>query len=266
MARLPVAMRFAFAAAVLATVMSGSLCAQSRQPMTETSGAAQLVSFKGQVSVLRGSDPWALNVGDYVQPMQVIVTGSNGSAVFQIADGSTFEVYPKSRVVFRANRGDWRDLLELMLGKVRVQIEHPGGAPNPNKVHTPTAVISVRGTTFDVEYDADANATRVLDEEGSVEVARALRLDDKKILNANEGIVVYKNDPLARSVDKGDLLKRIIRGVADAATQEAINGRAGSPSVAGTSSTGAAAGGTGAGDKNNNGSAPPPPPPPPPSK
>ena len=74
-------------------------------------------------------------------PEQVIVTGIDGYGIFQVADGSTFEVFPKSRVVFRANRGDWRDLLEVWLGKVRVQIEHAGGLPNHNKVRTPSAVI-----------------------------------------------------------------------------------------------------------------------------
>jgi hypothetical protein len=249
-----------------------------------TDGAAKLVAMTGQVSILRDGDPWALHVNDYVQPMQVIVTGDNGSGMFKVADGSTFEVFPNSKVYFRANRGNWDDLLELVLGKIKVQIEHLGGVPNGNKVHTPTAVISVRGTTFDVEYDPDKEYTTVTDEDGSVEVARATRLNEKKILHANESIVVYKNEPLGKAgIDKGALAKRVIRSAMDALTQQAINSRSSAPA------SGPAGGGpvtvpppTGAGDHNSSStptappapsgssgssassapSAPPPPPPP----
>lgn len=248
------------AVSVLVTAMAASVCAQTRQPMSDVRGAAQLVSYTGKVVVQR-STPWRLDIGEYVYPEEVITTGPDGSALFKVADGSTFEVFPSSRVAFRTTPGNWEDLLELWLGKVKVQIEHPGGVPNHNKVRTPTAVISVRGTIFDVEYDPDASATTVLDEEGTVEVARALRLDDKKILNAGEGIKVYKNDSIGRQFDKGDALKRVFRAAMDALSQEAINARTSAPSVGGTTAA-TPAGGTTAGDKNNSPTPPPPPPPP----
>ncbi|MDQ2901401.1 MAG: FecR family protein, partial [Acidobacteriota bacterium] len=119
----------------------------------QVSGAAKVLVLKGQVSVLRDNAPWALNVDDSIQPQQIVITGPDGSAQFQVADGSKFEVYPNSRVTFRANRGDWKDLLEVLLGKVKVEIEKIGGQPNYNKVRTPTAVISVRGTVFDVDVE-----------------------------------------------------------------------------------------------------------------
>jgi hypothetical protein len=229
--------------------------------MADNSGAAKLVKMDGQISLLRDSTPWALNVGDYVQPLQVIVTGANGSGMFKVGDGSTFEVYPNSKVVFRANRGNWDDLLEIMLGKIKVQIEHIGGVPNNNKVRTPTAVISVRGTTFDVEYDADKESTTVLDEEGTVEVASVLNLDNKKTLNPNEYIVVYKNTSLAKKFDTGGLLKRIYQAAMDALTQQEINERTGAP--AGPTPGPAAPSPTSPGDKNGSTTPPPPPPPPP---
>jgi len=264
MARLPASVRCLLAVSILAMAMATLICAQNppapRQSMTDTSGAAQLVAFTGQISVLHDTTLWALNVGDFVQPGQVIVTG-DGSGMFKVSDGSTFEVFSRSKVVFRANRGNWQDLLELVLGKIKVQIEHPGGLPNQNKVRTPTAVISVRGTTFDVEYDPDKEATTVLDEEGSVEVARLLRQDDKKLLNPNETIVVYKNASLATKFDTGGVLKRVYQAAMDALTQQAINERSSTPLPTGSGSgpTGTT---TGSGDKNN--SPPPPPPPPPP--
>lgn len=204
---------------------AASLCAQfPSAPSPDLGGAAKLLTFTGQISVMRDNTAWALNTGDLVQPEQVIVTGPDGYGVFQVADGSQFEVFAKSHVVFRANRGDWKDLLEVWLGKVRVQIEHPGGLPNHNKVRTPSAVISVRGTIFDVEVeDADATTT-VLDEEGSVEVRHLLRVSEPKILGPGEWVRVLRNEPLAqKNIDKGSLLQRAVRAASDAAYQAALN-------------------------------------------
>jgi len=265
MAGLPVAMRRALTVSVMMTAMAAGMLAQSpqvaRQPMADTGSAANLVTGGGRIVVQRNNSPWRLEPGEYVYPNEVISTGDDGWGMFKVSDGSTFEIYPNSKVAFRTNRGNWEDLLELWLGKVKVQIEHPGGLPNNNKVRTPTAVISVRGTTFDVEYKPDDDSTTVLDEEGSVEVASAFNLDNKKLLNANEMIVVYKNTSLARRIDTGGIFKRVFQSAMDALTREAINSRSSAPSGAGAAtSTGTS---TTSGDKNNNPTPPPPPPPPP---
>jgi hypothetical protein len=229
----------------------------------DLNGAAKLVSFTGQISVLRDNNPWALNVGDTVQPQQVIVTGPDGYGVFQVSDGSKFEVFPKSHVVFRENRGDWKELLEVWLGKVRVQIEHPGGLPNNNKVRTPSAVISVRGTVFDVEVEDEEATTLVLDEEGQVEVRHLLKAGDAKLLGPGEWVRIYKNEPLAKKViDKGGLLQRAARAASDAFYQVALNAsrNAGTISSPTTTPPGSPA------DKKNGNPPPPPPPPPPPAQ
>jgi hypothetical protein len=186
-------------------------------------GTARMTVFTGQVSVLKDGTAWALNVGDSVRPQQVIVTGPDGYAQFKVADGSTFEVFANAKVVFRANQGDWRDLLEVWLGKVRVQIEHFGGLPNNNRVRTPSAVISVRGTVFDVEVEDVTDTTLVVDEEGSVSVRHLLK-PSEKVLNAGEWVRVYKDQALARQIDKGGIMQRAMRATADAMYQIAIDG------------------------------------------
>lgn len=230
----------------------------AQTPFPELGGAAKLISFTGQVNVVRDNSLWALNTGDLIQPQQVVRTGPDSYAVFQVSDGSKFEVFANSKVVFRANRGDWKDLLEVMLGKVRVQIEHWGGLPNHNKVRTPSAVISVRGTIFDVEVEDQDETTLVLVEDGRVEVARAVRLDDVKTLNAGEWLRVYRNSPIGlKMIDKGSVMQRAAMMARDAAIQILQNGRGGS------TGTGTSVPATSPADKN---SGPPPPttaPPPP---
>jgi hypothetical protein len=201
-----------------------ALCSgQMFQPSSPAS-AAKVISLTGQVSVLRDSQPWALNLGDMVQTQQVILTGPDGFAQFQVSDGSTFEVYPNSNIVFRKNPGSLRDLLDVLVGKVKVHIQKWGGQPNFNRVITPTAVISVRGTTFDVDVSDDDESTIVSVEEGLVDVSNALKPGGSKTLHPGEEIHVYRDQPLSQSlIDKGALLQRIMRGLADAVTTVATN-------------------------------------------
>lgn len=232
-----------------------------RAPDATLGSAARILALAGQVSVLRDDVPWALTVGDTIATQQVVTTGPDGYAEFQVSDGSHFEVFQNSRVVFRSNPGDWRDLLDVLIGKVKVQIEKLGGLPNPNKVRTPTAVISVRGTVFDVNVEDDDATTLVLVEEGQVEVRHLLRGGEGKLLNQGEWIRVFKNQAIAaKSVDRGAVLQRAMRATMDAVYQVVLNGGGAGRTPAGGGTSG------GVGDRcpaSNPNCTPPPPPPPP---
>jgi len=181
-------------------------------PIHAESGAAKVITLTGQVSVLRDDSPWVLNVGDSVQPRQIVITGPDGFAVFQVSDGSTFEVFPNARVVFRENPGSWRDLLDVLLGRVKVHIQKLGGQPNYNRVRTPTAVISVRGTIFDVAVEDEDDTTFVSVEEGQVGVQHLLKPGPERILNEGESIRVFRNQPLAQAaVDKNSVFREVLR-------------------------------------------------------
>jgi hypothetical protein len=248
------------ALSVLAALSGGVCSAQFFS--SDASAAAKVVVQEGQVSLLKDTHPWALHIGDMVQPHQVIVTGPDGFASFQVSDGSTFEVYPNSRVVFRENPGNIHDLVDVWLGRIRVHIQKLGGQPNPNKVYTPTAVISVRGTTFDIAVDDDDETTHILVEEGVVAVEHRFmpRDGDPKILTNGASLTVYRNEPLARvqHSDKG----RVLRTVADMVWEVMIR----TPRLPGGATGGGAAPvPTGGGPLPGDTGAKPPPPPPPPA-
>src|SRR5438128_1089609 len=64
-------------------------------------GAARVVSLSGQVSIVRsGGDLWSIHHSDIIPAGQEIVTGPDGHAEMELQDGSRFEVFPDSRVVF----------------------------------------------------------------------------------------------------------------------------------------------------------------------
>ncbi len=205
--------------------------------------AARVVNMSGQVSVLRDGQPWALSAGDFVKTGQVIITGADGFAIFEVSDGSTFEVYPNSQVVFRKTPGNLRDLLDVVLGRIKVHIQKWGGQPNYNRVLTPTAVISVRGTTFWVEVEDEEETTLVVVDEGLVEVQHAQHPGAPKLLKAGEWLRVYRNVPLASTrIDKGSALRSAFRALTDALYTAVYRNRR-IPSIGGVPGAGSPGGG-----------------------
>lgn len=243
--------------AAAAAVVCSAVCSAQALPSDAGNYAAKVITQSGQVSVMKDSQPWALSVGDSVQSKDLIITGPDGHAILQVSDGSTFEVYPNARVVFRKNPPNWRDFVDVLVGRIRVHIEHIGNVPNPNRVLTPTAVISVRGTTFDVSVNDDDETTLVEVEEGTVEVQHALLpRGDPKVLMTGDTLKVYRNEPLeAHVLDKGTVARQIVRSMVDAVTTIVTRMPRGLGSSGGVLGTGGAVGDTQ--------KVPPPPPPPP---
>src|SRR3990170_1978268 len=128
---------------------------------------AVLGQLTGQVSVEKSGELWVLTLGQTLQAGEIVVTGPDGYAVLELPDQSKIEVFSNSRFAFRTNRFNWRDLIDLYLGKVRLYIQRLTHEDRSYRVTSPTAVISVRGTVFEVEVDS-SQQTRVSVESGSV--------------------------------------------------------------------------------------------------
>jgi len=244
----------------LLLAMTAVVCLGQFLPSDAGNYAAKVVTLTGQVSVMKDFQQWAVSAGESIQVTQRIVTGPDGHALLQVSDGSTIEVYPNSTFVFRQNPGNWRDLIDLFLGKVRVHIEHLGTTPNPNRILTPVAVISVRGTTFDVTVNDDDEATTVEVEDGTVEVRHALLSGNAAVLSSGAVYRVYRDEPIAQGMDKGNAAKQALRIVVNVI---AIVGRSSGPGK--ITLPGGGGGNVGIGDSGGKTppTAPPPPPPPP---
>jgi len=238
----------------------------SLAPLQAQDTAAKALVINGNVSVLRDGGPWALFEGNTVRPKQIIKTGADGYARFQVSDGSSFEVFSNSQVIFRDNPPSWKDLLDLVIGRVKVYIQHLNGVPNPNNVNSPTAVISVRGTVFEVVVEDEDGTTFVSVDEGMVAVRSKAPASGEVLLREAESIRVFKNQPLAQKMDKSPIVRGVLGAIQDAARvilqrQGGAGGPVGTPTSTGT--------GGAQGDKGKGGtttapappSAPPPPPP-----
>jgi len=150
--------------------------------VTVTKGVATLINQTGIRPIRKG---------DLLTPGDEIETGAGGSVTMTLADGSAVTVRPNSRVVIRDFRAasNARELVQVLIGYVRIKIYHLGGRPNPYKVNTPVASIAVRGTDFSVEVAATGE-TRVTVFEGRVEVTSLLNPRQKRMLTPGRSVVV----------------------------------------------------------------------------
>jgi hypothetical protein len=276
--------RFTLVRSVQTLLLAATLTVCLTPLRAQDMAAAKAVTLVGDVSCLKDGpegNKWALNEGQTVQARWIIKTGKDGYAKFQVSDGSTFEVFPDSEVTFRQDPGNWTHLLNVWIGHIKVMIQHLPGVANPNNVTSPTAVISVRGTVFEVVVEDLTGTTFVSVDEGLVQVHHRIQPGNDKFLNPGESVRVFPNQPLARVVDRGNILlqavKRAEQAIYDGLLQRGIPGGGGG--VGGTPSGGAQGGAQGDKGKNKGGSgggapvppagapvppggAPPPPPPP----
>src|SRR4051812_33958439 len=105
-----------FAAALVVSLPA--LHAQCGMDLSSLGTSAVIVVQSGDVSKLgdRAGYRQILKLCSTVAQQQVIKTGADGYAKFQVSDGSTFEVFPNSEVTFRKTFGV-TDLLNVWMGK-----------------------------------------------------------------------------------------------------------------------------------------------------
>lgn len=140
--------------------------------------SAKILSMDGPVEIRREPQTGAklkrvnLKPNDQLKAGDRIVTGWQGRLVLGLSDGSQAIVGENTVVDVNDLGRSPRELFNVLRGKTRVHIERLGGRPNPYRINTPTAVIAVRGTLFDVIMRT--NETEVFVHEGEVAVSSLL--------------------------------------------------------------------------------------------
>ena len=156
-------------------------------------GTLRVSSAIGQVEWRAGSSRTFVPLAASAQSIQAgdeLKTGPGASVILTAPDGSYMVVSENSKLtVDDFWSGNFKSIMNLMLGQVRFYIQKFGGRPNPYSVRTPTALIAVRGTTFDVIVDYGQTAeVRCID--GSVTVEAFAFPDREVILNPEFKTVV----------------------------------------------------------------------------
>ena len=138
--------------------------------------SARVLSSEGAVEIQRRGQGQttlakiAFGAGEELAAGDVIKTFKGGRLVLGLTDGSQAVIGEQTTVEITDLSRSPRTLFNVLRGKTRIRIEKMGGRPNPYKVNTPTAVIAVRGTLFDVLVSGGGE-TRVDVHEGEVAVS-----------------------------------------------------------------------------------------------
>lgn len=169
--------------------------------LTATIAKAQSVtitvlSIQGSVEITRFSSSWArvikVSADDSLAVGDIIKTNSNGRVVLKLSDNSQAIISEKTTVEIKDTSSSPRTIFNVLRGKTRIKIEKLGGKPNPYRVTTPTTVIAVRGTEFDILVKDDE--TKVYVNEGEVSVT-SLKLSQEVILTPGNFTQVRGNQP-----------------------------------------------------------------------
>jgi hypothetical protein len=183
---------FPRALTVLALVFCQTLVAQTAPVEARVSSVSGSVLVSGNSRSLQ-----ALGRGDALSPGDEIDTRGGGRITIALSDGSLVVVLPGARLILRDYRSasTLRELFDIVVGSVRVKINHYGGRPNPYRINSPTASIAVRGTEFTVSV-APPGDTQVIVYEGLVEVTNLADPTQQLLVEPGRGILVRPNQDM----------------------------------------------------------------------
>ncbi len=115
-----------------------------------------------------------LPVRGEVLPPDTTVSTDDGRLLLKLSDGSDVLVRPHTKLLLKQPEASGWKYFQMLIGRVRTQIQKRMGGSPAFQIGTPSAVISVRGTKFDVEVDR-RGLTEVDVDEGSGGVGSGYR-------------------------------------------------------------------------------------------
>ena len=189
---------------------AGSLGAQDVDDSARQRDAARVIVANGQVSTEKKGQTWALGDAERIAVTKPIRTGPAGYGRFEVAGGTTFDVFGSTILTFRPNVGNPQDLLDILTGRVTVQLKMSPEQPVVYRVQTPVAIITAHGdAAFTLAVDDEDDATRIDVQTGEVSVQHALLPRDLPVVvKAGDAIAVQRDSPLiSRRLDRGSLYR-----------------------------------------------------------
>jgi FecR protein len=144
--------------------------AQQAPPAVSAPYAGATISdFRGKVGIQLPAQAISAPVRGEVLPPDTTVSTDDGRLLLKLSDGSDVLVRPHTKLLLKQPEVSGWKYFQLLVGRVRTQIQKRLGGSPAFQIGTPSAVISVRGTRFDVEVDR-RGFTQVDVDEGVVEL------------------------------------------------------------------------------------------------
>lgn len=159
---------------LLFTLIGLALCcvcaaAQETAAVSAPYAGATISDFKGKVSIQLPTQAFSAPVRGESLPPDTTVSTDEGRLLLKLSDGSDVLVRAHTKLLLKQPETSGWKYFQLLIGRVRTQIQKRLGGSPAFQIGTPSAVISVRGTKFDVEVDR-RGFTQVDVDEGVVEL------------------------------------------------------------------------------------------------
>ncbi|MDX8402848.1 MAG: FecR family protein [Mariprofundaceae bacterium] len=141
-----------------------------------------VTEINGEVTLQRVDHHFILSPGVNLYSGDVIRSGENSSAQFDMDDGSMISISSNAEITvadyqLREDRSVVSATIKLTSGWLRFAISKLRGKESSFRLSMPTAVLGVRGTegVIEVSGSGESASTQILLEEGEVEVAERVR-------------------------------------------------------------------------------------------
>src|ERR1700704_1479834 len=158
---------------LISLVLCGAFAAAQESSQAAVANApyagATISDFKGKVGIQLPAHAFAAPLRGEVLPPDTTVSTEDGRLLLKLSDGSDVLVRAHTRLLLKQPEANGWKYFQLLVGRVRTQIQKRLGGSPDFQIGTPSAVISVRGSKFDVEVDR-RGFTEVDVDEGVVEL------------------------------------------------------------------------------------------------
>ena len=144
---------------IMALILTIAVCGYAAEKRT-----AQIVSIDGTAEAkLAGGSSWSaatvgmvLNEGDTIKTASkswvlLNVDGKGQTATVEVKENSLLLL---SELLVESSKGTSKTLLDLAMGEVLIKAQKVHGEESKFEVKTPTSIVGVRGTTFNVKVEA----------------------------------------------------------------------------------------------------------------
>jgi hypothetical protein len=137
---------------------------------------AKVIMVKGEVTALKPGDKKAVTVkmGDSYPEDTSILTSEKGVVRLKFSDNSTMNLGPKSKVVVSAMPEKKPNMINLLTGAIKAEVNKKSEKETSNKmiIKTRSAVMGVRGTKFQAGFNPQNGNTSLLTVEGKVAMVK----------------------------------------------------------------------------------------------
>ena len=158
--------------------------------------SVKLEEYEGTVNITRQDQQIEPYKGIMLIPLDTIETLKDSFAALNVDNDKHLGVKENTRLNINASgtEENGKVNIDLAYGEALFEIENKLNDESFFEVTTPNAVLSVRGTTFNVVYIKEENASQISVEEGTVAVNYGKDLSEQLILNAGENVIIKDED------------------------------------------------------------------------